>query len=352
MKIVTIVGARPQFIKLGPLSKKLRTKHQEIIIHTGQHYDHDMSTSLFQDLGIPAPDYNLGVGSGSHGLQTGKMLQKIEAILMQDRPDLLIVFGDTNTTLAGGLAATKLNIPLLHIEAGLRSYNRHMPEEINRVAVDHIADFLFAPTQNAAENLTKEALADRCWLTGDIMVDAFHDNSKIACSTSTILDQLGLKENGYYLLTLHRPYNVDNSATLHHLFSELNKLDKPVVFPIHPRTRLSMEANNILPFSGCIPINPLGYLDFISLNIHALKILTDSGGVQKEAYLARKPCITLRTETEWTETIDEGWNILLPTDTKNIAEKITSFSPNHVTHNVFGFSVAQKMLDSIDTFNI
>jgi UDP-GlcNAc3NAcA epimerase len=350
MKIVSIVGARPQFIKLAPLSRKLRTKHQEIIIHTGQHYDDAMSASLFADLNIPAPDYNLDIRSSGHGVQTGRMLEHLESVLIKEGGDLVIVFGDTNTTLAGALAAVKLHLPVLHIEAGLRSYNRKMPEEINRVAVDHISDYLFAPTSKAMTNLRSESLITRTRLTGDIMVDALRENSETARLHSRILQRFGLRQEEFYLLTLHRPYNVDDKETLRHILSELERLDKPVIFPVHPRTNRTITTLNVKKNPHCIMIQPLGYLDFICLMLHADKIITDSGGIQKEAYLLRKPCITLRTETEWTETVDEGWNILAAATSAGIAETVMAFRPQQNPRDIFGSCVAQNMFDCIEQF--
>lgn len=350
MKIMSIVGARPQFIKLQPLSKKLREIHEEVIVHTGQHYDDKMSTALFRDLNIPTPDYNLGVGSGSHGKQTGAMLELLEEVIDKESPGLVNVFGDTNTTLAGALAAVKLHVPVLHIEAGLRSYNRMMPEEINRVAVDHIADYLFAPTETAVENLEREGLASNTWLTGDIMADALETHKKAAERHSDITARLNLAGNQYYLLTLHRPYNVDSPETLSLILTELAKLDKPVVFPVHPRTAKVMKSGGISLFPGCITTAPLGYLDFLNLMQHSCKIITDSGGIQKEAYILRKPCITIRPETEWTETVTQGWNILASAKHQGLANAVMDFSPDNQGQDIFGSEVADTMAKIISGF--
>ncbi len=350
MKIISIVGARPQFVKLAPLSREIRNYCQEIIIHSGQHFDAEMSRLFFEDLQIPEPDYNLGISGGRHAEQTGKMLIGFEEILQNEKPKLVIVFGDTNTTLAGALAATKLGIKTIHIEAGLRSFNRSMPEEINRIVADHTSDYLFAPTKTAMNNLKLENLSPISYLTGDIMVD----------SINFALDKIknGNQQNfsitsgeSYYLLTLHRPYNVDNSKNLAMIFSELGKLSLRVIFPIHPRTKRVIEVNKVIIPDNFIIINPVGYLDFISLEKNAEVIITDSGGIQKEAYILKKPCVTLRSETEWTETVKANWNLLInPSDLNNYSQSIESFRPDTIYKNIFGQNVAKNMMDLINIF--
>ena len=357
MKIISIVGARPQFIKLAPLSKELRRQHTEVIVHTGQHFDKEMSDSFFTDLNIPEPDYNLGVNSNLHGEQTGKMLIALEKVILKEKPALIIVFGDTNSTLAGALAGSKLHVPVVHVEAGLRSFNKQMPEEINRIVADHTSDYLFAPTQTAMKNLNEENLGSKSYLTGDIMVDALFSAVQ-RTKDSQILEKYELKSDDYYLLTLHRPYNVDDPEKLLNILTVLSELSKKVIFPVHPRTKNILEnpayvpLNNIGTSAGRQSIKlikPVGYLDFIKLQSHAYKIITDSGGIQKEAYILRKPCITLRPETEWVETVDAGWNLLLnPVAENNIAGKIESFEPPDRYEPIFGEDVAERMVEIIN----
>ena len=350
MKIFSIVGARPQFIKLAPLSARLGDLHKEFIVHTGQHYDYAMSEQIFNDLGMRKPDIHLEIGSGSQASQTGKMMISLEQAMLEQKPGLIIVFGDTNSTLAGALAAAKLNTPIVHIEAGLRSYNKNMPEEINRIATDHISKYLFAPTPTAMNILSSEGLKQNSYLTGDIMVDTIKTNLEIALKKSTIICNLKLKDKEYNLLTLHRNYNVDDPAILEHLLNGLGELEEKVIFPVHPRTRKMLPGSYRLP-GNIEMVEPQGYLDFIVLENYAKRILTDSGGIQKEAYILRKPCITLRTETEWVETIEEGWNLLInPTD-NGIASKINNFSPPVKQNEVFGNNVTEKMIDIINSID-
>lgn len=323
MKIVTIVGARPQFIKAAALSREIK-KHkdiQEIIVHTGQHYDYGMSEIFFQELEIPKPKYNLGINQLSHGAMTGRMLEKIEEILLKEEPDWVVVFGDTNSTLAGALAAKKLHIKVAHIEAGLRSFNTEMPEEINRILTDRISDILFCPTQTAIDNLYKEGYENiDCKIIncGDIMYDAALYYSKKSNKLSDIIARLKLKELDFVLATIHRAENTDEIDRLTSIVKALNKIseNKRVIVPLHPRTKNIIENNKIdVDFEI---INPVGYFDMIELYKHCLLVMTDSGGVQKEAYFFKKPCITLRDETEWLELIDEGVNVLVGADTSLI----------------------------------
>jgi len=294
MKVASIVGARPNFIKLAPLSKEIRNHFDEVIIHTGQHYDYEMDKVFFEQLRIPEPDYHLGVGSGTHGYQTGEMLKRIENVLINEKPDLVMVYGDTNTTLAGALAAVKLNIPLAHVEAGLRCYDKKMPEEINRVLTDHCSDLLFCPTKRAVENLKREGITEGVYLTGDVMVDAIKQNITIAENVSTILNDLNVKPKDYYLVTVHRAENTDNINRLKNIVDALCEIHDNVIFPCHPRTEKALKKFGLwdkLKRSVNV-IKPVGYLDMLVLEKNAKKIITDSGGVQKEAYIFKVPCIT------------------------------------------------------------
>ena len=348
MKIFSIVGARPQFIKLAALSSLLKDYHEEIIVHTGQHYDYAMSEKIFTDLGIRKPDVHLEVDSSSKAFQTAMMMMKLEEAMIEKKPDMAIVFGDTNSTLAGAITAAKLNIPIIHIEAGLRSFNKKMQEEINRIVADHVSEYLFAPTPNAVNILETEGLGKNTFLTGDIMVDTMKNNIEIALKKSTVINDLRLEGQQFFLLTLHRDYNVDKSDILSNLLIQLGQLKKKTIFPVHPRTRKTLSKISNVP-SNIIMIEPLGYLDFIVLINFAGKVITDSGGVQKEAYILRKPCITLRTETEWVETVEERWNLLInPTD-DSIAAKICAFKEPMEQKEIFGQNVAEKMLKIINS---
>lgn len=322
LKVLSIVGARPQFIKAAPVSKALRQAgHSEFLVHTGQHYDHGMSQIFFEEMGIPEPDINLNVGSGSHGWQTAQMLTKLEEVMLAQRPDWVLVYGDTNTTLAGALAAVKLQIPLAHVEAGLRSFNRSMPEEHNRVLADHCADILFCPTQTAVENLKREGITSGVHLVGDTMYDAVLEFSEIGRERSTIMSDLGLQARCYILATVHRPYNTDVPENLNGILSAFSEIDETIVFPVHPRTQKKIaELNgNLRDLPNVKMIEPLGYLDMLLLEQNARLVLTDSGGMQKEAFFFGVPCVTLRPETEWLETVEAGWNVLAGANREQIA---------------------------------
>lgn len=348
MKIFSIVGARPQFIKLAPLSAALNGVHQEYIVHTGQHYDYAMSEKIFQDLGIRNPDIHLEVATGSQTAQIAEMLIKLDAAMLKEAPDAVIVFGDTNSTLAGALIAAKQNIPIIHIEAGLRSFNRAMPEEINRITTDHLSKYLFAPTATAVANLKNEGLEAVTYLTGDIMVDTMQNSIAVALKKSDIINTLQLSGKKFNLVTLHRHYNVDDSNVMQHILNQLALLQETIIFPVHPRTKKMLPANFKVA-DNIRMIEPQGYIDFIALQYAAQKIITDSGGIQKEAYILQKPCITLRTETEWVETVQEKWNCLIqPTDDK-MAQKIQAFTTPLTQQNIFGTGVTVQMMQIINS---
>ncbi len=332
-KIVTIVGARPHFIKMAPVSRELTKNHiEEIVVHTGQHYDYEMNKIFFEQLNIPEPHYYLEVGSGTHGSQTGEMLKKVEEVLIDQKPDLVLVYGDTNSTLAGTLAAAKLHIKIGHIEAGLRSFDKRMPEEINRILTDHVSDLLFAPTETAVKNLYNEGLKNGVHFTGDVMYDSFLDNIKIATEKSEILENLGIKPKEYLLATVHRAENMDKGK-LENIIDAFIESGEQIVFPAHPGTVKNLKTyhlyNKLQDVQRILLIKPVGYLDMILLEKNAKKILTDSGGIQKEAYFLKVPCITLRDTTEWIETIDDKWNILVGAEKEKILQAIIDFKPNH-----------------------
>ncbi|MBC8529571.1 UDP-N-acetylglucosamine 2-epimerase (non-hydrolyzing) [Christensenellaceae bacterium NSJ-44] len=333
MKILTIVGARPQFIKAAPVSRALRKAHREVLVHTGQHYDANMSDIFFEELHIPKPDYNLGIGGGSHGQMTGRMLEAIEQVMLKEKPDVALVYGDTNSTLAGALAAGKLLIPVLHVEAGLRSFNRAMPEEQNRVLTDHIAALLSCPTQTAVENLHAEGVTQGVRNTGDVMLDAVRYNAQLAQEAKPLHKTLAqlrvlrgksaalLEDKGYYLATIHRQENTDAPDKLLTIVEALNELNHPVIWPVHPRVRERKEMARLGDHIRLV--EPVGYLDMLMLTGHARMVLTDSGGLQKEALFLGTPCTTLRDETEWVETLEGGWNVLAKIDRADILAKAT-----------------------------
>ena len=325
-KILTVVGARPQFIKASVVSEALASVCGEVIVHTGQHYDRNMSEVFFEELNIPKPAYNLGVGSGTHGKQTGEMLMKIEEVIFREKPDILMVYGDTNSTLAGALAASKLHIPVAHVEAGLRSYNMRMPEEQNRVLTDHISTWLFCPTETAAENLKKEGITKGVNVCGDVMLDSVLHFLKLAKSNpekTAIYKQLGIEPKRYRLATLHRAETTDGGLeAITRIFDAFEQFPEPVVIPIHPRTRpLAEEAVDKRRYRNIRLTDPVGYLEMLLLTSGAIQVLTDSGGLQKEAWFMKVPCVTLRGETEWVETLEGGWNVLADLTTEDILEK-------------------------------
>ena len=338
---MSIVGARPQFIKAAAVSRVLRERHQEILVHTGQHYDYEMSGVFFDGLDLPHPDVNLGVGSGSHGAQTGAMLKSIEDVLLGEHPDYLLIYGDTNSTLAGALAASKLSVPIAHVEAGLRSFNRRMPEEINRVVADHLSNVLLCPSETAVTNLAAEGITENVHMVGDVMLDVLNwARQRARTKPPDILDRLGLREKDYLLVTVHRSENTDDPARLAGILSAFNALDQPVVFPVHPRSRKVINASNARLKPHIQMIDPVSYVDMVTLAGSARLMLTDSGGLQKEAYWMGVPCLTLREETEWVETVEVGWNTLVGSDSERIVDAARTFAPPDSRPALYGDGVA------------
>lgn len=346
MKVLTIVGARPQLIKAAAVSRVLRRAHREFLVHTGQHYDYGMSEIFFRELGIPDPDVNLGIGSGGHGAQTGAMLAAIEPLIERERPDWALVFGDTNSTLAGALAAAKLHVPVAHVEAGVRSGNWRMPEEINRVLTDAAADLLLAPTGTALTHLAREAVHGRVVWVGDVMLDALKGVDGAADGAS-LLSRMGVERGGYLVATLHRAETVDDAGRLENVLSALASLDMPAIVPLHPRTRKRISEFGLERFQSPGWVEPLGYLDMMNLVRNAALVLTDSGGLQKEAGFLGIPCVTLREETEWPETLESGWNRLAGTDPERIAAAVADVRSGRMTpiedlHGLFGGGIAAE----------
>ena len=348
MKIVSIVGARPEFVQAAPVSKALRAaQHTEVIVHTGQHYDYVMSQAFFDELGIPAPDHNLEIGSGLHGRQTGDMLARVEQVLMLERPDLVIVRGDTNSTLTGALAASKLHIPTAHVEAGERSFDRRMPEEINRLVADHLADLHLCVSRAAMGQLAAEGIVSSAHWTGDVMLDALLQNQPIARRRSDALARLGLKAGRYALVTIHRAGNTDDPVRLRQIIQALNSARETVVFPAHPRTRKMLAQLDARLEEHVKLIEPVSYFDMMVLEENARLIATDSGGVQREAYYLSKPCLTLRNETEWVETVEVGWNKLVGVEPERIAELWFSFAPPAERPPIYGDGTAAQRIADI-----
>ncbi len=349
--IVTVVGARPQFVKAAPVSRALATDFNEVVIHTGQHYDYDMSGVFFAEMEMRPPEFNLGIGGGSHGEQTGRMLIELEKTFAAIRPDCVLVYGDTNSTLAGALVAAKMQIPLAHVEAGLRSYNRAMPEEINRVLTDHVSNLLFCPTETAVENLAREGVVAGVQQVGDVMYDALLHNLKIARTRSQIIEHLALQRGGYVLATVHRAANTDKKERMESILTALGRLPVRTVFPVHPRAKKMMQEWGLPIGENILLIDPVGSFDMLTLQENANCILTDSGGVQKEAYLLGVRCITLREETEWVETVTAGWNRLAGVDTQRIAELFENWFPLGERQPLYGDGhSAEKICNGLSNF--
>jgi UDP-N-acetylglucosamine 2-epimerase len=354
VRIATIIGNRPQFVKAAAVSRVLRAQHEELIVHTGQHYDDELSQVFFDELGIPAPERELGAGTGSNSEQTARILGALEPVLAEIQPDLALVYGDTNSTLAGALAAAQSGISVGHVEAGMRSFDRALPEELNRVLADHASDLLLCSTPTAVANLRRESAHGETHLVGDVMADVSLAFREIAEQRSAILEELGLAPGTYLLLTAHRAGNVDAPERLGRLVDLIEALPAPVVIPLHPRTQGRLEAAGLLgrlaAFEGVVLTAPLGYLDFLELARQARAVLTDSGGVQKEAYLLGVPCVTLRDTTEWVETVEAGWNVLVDLDREAALATLGRTPPAERPELYGGGRAAQRIGDVLSAY--
>ena len=350
MKFVSILGARPQFIKAALLSRELRKESEEIIVHTGQHYDFDMSDSFFRELDIPQPKINLNVGSGSHGYQTAEMIIGVERVLEKEKPDILIVYGDTNSTAAGAIAASKLKIPVAHVEAGLREFDRTIPEEINKLITDNLSTYLFAPTETGVINLRNEGITKGVFLVGDISIALLKQVSESVGEGKSVLQKMGVTSEDYYLATIHREKNTEDSGILKSIMDALCELDYPVILPMHPRTRKSLETfsmDKIFSNSNIIITDPLGYYDIVALIKNSRTVITDSGGIIKESYFLKRPCITLSETTEWVETVEDGWNKLIPPKKKSILKSVSEKHRIKRHRLIFGNGDTHKRISEI-----
>jgi UDP-GlcNAc3NAcA epimerase len=350
MKFVTVVGARPQFVKAAMLSRRLRERHTEVLVHTGQHYDDLMSDIFFRELGLATPDINLGVGSASHAVQTARALERLEEVLLAEDPDCVIVFGDTNSTLAGALAAAKLDLPVAHVEAGLRSYDG-IPEEINRVVTDHVSRYLFCPTATAVACLAREGIESGVFEVGDLMFDALLAIlPRVEAEAASVLEKLDVERGAYFLATVHRQENTDDPERLGAIFEALGSLPGPVIVPLHPRTQKALAVANIRPWENVRLLDPVGYVDMIALEHNARTILTDSGGVSREAYFLGVPCVTLREDFEWPETLDGGWNVLAGADSEAIVAAAVRVRPTAPAGRGFGDGgAASKIIEALES---
>ena len=355
MKVAIILGTRPEIIRMSSIIRECEKGMEYFILHTGQHYSHNLDTIFFQELELPEPKYNLNVGSGSHAEETGKMLIGIEKILLKEKPDVALIEGDTNTVLAGALAASKLHIKIGHIEAGVRSYDRTMPEEINRIVTDHVSDYLFAPTEKARKILLKEGISeDKIFVTGNTIVDAIYQNLEIAQKKVNILNKLNLNSREYFLVTAHRQENVDVKERLKGILEGLelvyHEFNFPIIYPIHPRTMKMIKEFGLKIPLGVKLVDPLGFLEFLQLEEHANLILTDSGGIQMEAGILHTPCVTLRDNTEWLETIEVGSNMLAGCNPNNILKTVTTMiNKNKNWENPFGDGTAGRQIINVLT---
>ncbi|HEX8054104.1 MAG TPA: UDP-N-acetylglucosamine 2-epimerase (non-hydrolyzing) [Thermoleophilaceae bacterium] len=354
MRVATVVGNRPQFVKAAAVSRLLREHHDEVLVHTGQHYDDEMSRVFFDELPIPAPDRQLGVGSGAAAVQTARMLEALEGVLREIEPALVLVYGDTNSTLAGALAAAQARVPVAHVEAGMRSFDRAMPEELNRVLTDHASDLLLCSTETAIANLAREGIEAGVHLVGDAMADVALATARVARSRSDVLEGFGVEPGGYLLVTAHRAGNVDAPERLAMLVELLLSLPRPLVFPVHPRTRARLEAAGLLAALEEAPgvhlSAPVGYVELLALAIGARAVVTDSGGLQKEAYLVEVPCVTLRDTTEWVETVETGWNVLVDLDAAAAQAALDRPPPADHPDLYGGGRAGERIRDVIDAF--
>jgi UDP-N-acetylglucosamine 2-epimerase len=348
MRVLSVVGARPQFVKAALLSAELaRRGIGEIVVHTGQHYDREMSDVFFEELKLPAPAHHLGVGSGGHGAQTGEMLKRLEPVVQQEAPDWVLVYGDTNSTLAGALVGAKLHVPVAHVEAGLRSFNRAMPEEINRIVADHVAELLLVPNQHAAKQLEEEGITRGVRVVGDLMVDLALQVAARLPVRPPILDRFGVQPKAYCVATIHRASNTDDPQTFGRLLQGLRGIDRPVVFPVHPRTRDIARRAGAGEGDNVILCEPLPYVDMLALLSHAATLFTDSGGLQKEAFVLKVPCVTLREETEWLDTLEDGWNVLTGSDPEKIFEASRRLTPARQGTPFGDGTAAKRIVDAL-----
>ena len=348
MRVVSVVGARPQFVKAALLSREMaRRGFEEWLVHTGQHYDERMSDVFFSELSLPKPYCDLGVGSGSHAAQTAKMMLALENVIVDAEPDCVLIYGDTNSTLAAALVTAKLNIPLVHVEAGLRSYDLTIPEEVNRRLSDHVSTLLLVPSEVSAEQLRRENVQGRVEIVGDLMVDLAVQESKRLPARPAVLDRFSLTHKGFAAVTIHRPHHTDDAPTFGRIIAGLRRLDMPVVFPVHPRTRKIAEAFRVGCNDNITTCEPLSYLDMLALQLHARAVVTDSGGMQKEAVTLGTPCVTLRDRTEWVETLEHGWNRLADTDPVKIAELAMQPAPATRIHPYGEGNSAARIVDAM-----
>lgn len=348
MRVLSVVGARPQFVKAALLSAEFaRRGIEEIVVHTGQHYDAAMSDVFFEELSLPAPAHHLGVGSGSHGEQTGEMLKRLEPVIIAESPDWVLVYGDTNSTLAGALAASKLHVPVAHVEAGLRSFNRAMPEEINRIVADHVAELLLVPNANAARQLASEGVTRGVRIVGDLMVDLVTQVAQRLAPVPAIVERLNLSPRAYCVATIHRASNTDDGHAFENLITGLRGVDMPIVFPVHPRTREIAKAMGVGREDNIIACDPLPYMEMAGLVARAAMVFTDSGGLQKEAFVLKVPCVTLREETEWGETLEDGWNVLAGTDAHRIVQASRRMTPVRQGRPYGDGNAAARIVDAL-----